>query len=539
MPLNTTGTPVYAPIVHVKKLTKRQCPRKWRFDILDLVPYYVITTECSAGAGHSCVVQSPYLKTPLINNYMMFDLKAINTVLTELEEERGISRAKMIDAIEQSLATAYKKEFGKRGQIINATFDLGTGATTFNQVKIVVDESMLKPESDEEADEEQVDDTTDSRVRFDDEKHIMINTARLIKKDVQPGEELVFPLENKDDFGRIAAQTAKQVIVQKIREAEKESALAEFGQRSGDIVIGHVQRFERGNLYVDLGRVTAIMPYDEQIPGERYRPGERVRALLLAVEETPRGIFLKLSRSHPDFLAALFAIEAPELQSGAVEVKAVAREAGGRSKIAAFARDGHIDPVGSLVGQRGVRVSTITSELGGEKIDIIEWSPNPALFIEDALSPAQVLKVTIVSEPDLENHVRGHAIAEVAPDQQSLAIGRGGQNVRLAAKLTGWKIDIVSAQSGEQLAEATAEGETDLDSTDDTSLDDDTDVLESEDATTTKPELPDEDEVTADRDLTNDPDEADEIDTPEEAEELVNEEASADKAEAGADESTK
>ncbi len=336
----------------------------------------------------------------------MFDLKVINAVLAEMEEERGIPREKMIDAIEQSLATAYKKEFGKRGQIINASFDLSTGTTTFNQVKIVVDESMLKPELEEGEEETEVDteaestDETDNRVRFDEEKHIMLSTARMIKKDTQVGDELVFPLEPKDDFGRIAAQTAKQVIVQKIREAEKDAALAEFGQKAGDIVVGFVQRFERGNLYVDLGRVTAIMPYDEQIPGERFKPGERIRAILLAVEETPRGIFLKLSRAHADFLTGLFAIEAPELQTGAVEVKAVAREAGARSKIAVFARDQHIDPVGSMVGQRGVRVSTVMSELGGEKIDIIEWSPNSAEFIEDALSPAQVVGIEIVSEPN-------------------------------------------------------------------------------------------------------------------------------------------
>ena len=183
-----------------------------------------------------------------------------------------------------------------------------------------------------------------------------------------------------------------------------------------------------------------------------------MRALLLTVDESPRGIYLKLSRSHPDFLEALFAVEAPELQSGAVAVKAIAREAGSRSKIAAAAVDQHIDPVGSLVGQRGVRVSTVMSELGGEKIDIIEWSSEPAEFIEDALSPAQVLSVTIAAEPNEESGERGHAIVEVLPDQQSLAIGRGGQNVRLAAKLTGWKIDIVSTH-GDQLAEATAEGE--------------------------------------------------------------------------------
>jgi len=246
------------------------------------------------------------------------------------------------------------------------------------------------------------------------------------------------------------------------------------------------------------------------------------------VEETPRGIFLKLSRSHPDFLAALFAIEAPELQSGAVAVKAIAREAGGRSKIAVHALDNHIDPVGSLVGQRGVRVSTVMSELGGEKIDIIEWSPNPALFIEDALSPAQVLKVTILTEPNPDMRERGHAVAEVTPDQQSLAIGRGGQNVRLAAKLTGWKIDIISAQNGEALAEANAEGAVDLDPQDGTSLADDEALLEGEEGTTTNPELPDEDEVTSDRDRSPGDEEADEVDTPEEAEALVNKEAEAD-----------
>jgi N utilization substance protein A len=252
----------------------------------------------------------------------MFDLKVINAVLGEMEEERGIPRERMIDAIEQSLATAYKKEFGKRGQIITCKFDLDGGQTVFNQVKIVVDESMLKPEleegEEEVEEEESLDEESEKKIRFDEEKHIMLSTAKMIKRDAQVGEELSFPLESKDDFGRIAAQTAKQVIMQKIREAEKDSALAEFGQKAGDIVIGFVQRFERGNLYVDLGRVTAIMPYEEQIPGERFKPGERIRAILLAVEETPRGIFLKLSRSHPDFLVSLFAIEAPELQSGAV-----------------------------------------------------------------------------------------------------------------------------------------------------------------------------------------------------------------------------
>jgi N utilization substance protein A len=264
------------------------------------------------------------------------------------------------------------------------------------------------------------------------------------------------------------------------------------------------------------------MPYEEQIPGERFKPGERIRAILLAVEETPRGIFLKLSRSHADFLVALFTIEAPELQSGAVEVKAIAREAGARTKIAVHAVDEHIDPVGSLVGQRGVRVSTVMSELGGEKIDIIEWSPEMNEFIEDALSPAQVIDIKIETEPDEETGERGHAIAEVAGDQQSLAIGRGGQNVRLAAKLTGWKIDIVSANTGEDLAEADSDGTVELEAPADSSVGKDDTVLEGEDATTTKPDLEavlEDMEETKDRDVTEDMEEADEVDTPEEAEE--------------------
>ncbi len=407
----------------------------------------------------------------------MFDLKVINSVLDQMEDERGISREKMIDAIEQSLATAYKKEFGKRGQIVRARFDLNSGKTTFDQIKIVVDESTVRIVEDDEVQETETDERSgrfvrddepeiigedgDARVRFDPEKHILIAHARLIKNDVELGDELIFPLEPKDDFGRIAAQTAKQVIIQKIREAEKESALKEFGQKEGDIIIGHVQRFERGNLYVDLGRVTGVMPYDEQIPGERFRPGERVRALLIAVDETPRGIFLKLSRSHPDFLSKLFEIETPELQNGAVEIKAIAREAGSRSKVAVFAHDSHIDPVGSMVGQRGVRVSTVMSELSGEKIDIIEWSADPALFIEDALSPAQVLSVQIVNEENSNDEDnRGRATVTVSPDQQSLAIGRGGQNVRLAAKLTGWKIDIISTDTPATEKEASETEET-------------------------------------------------------------------------------
>jgi len=366
------------------------------------------------------------------NKSNMFDLKVINSVLDQLEEERGIPRAKVFEAIETALATAYKKEYGKRGQIVRANFDISTGATEFFQVKIVVDEDGIyeAEERDEEKEEQGL-------IRFNPEHHILLSDAQRIKKDSEIDEEITFPLELKDDYGRIAAQTAKQVIIQKIREAEKVSILDTFEQKEGEIVHGTVQRIERGNVYVDLGRAAGIIPYDEQIPGERFRQGERIRAILYSVDEGSRGVFLRLSRSSSTFLEKLFEMEVPELVAGTVVVKEVAREAGSRSKIAVQSTDDHVDPVGALVGQRGVRVSTVMSELGGEKIDIIEWSEYPEQFIEDALSPAQVLEVVI-------NEEEKSASVEVANDQQSLAIGKSGQNVRLAAKLTGWKIDIHS-----------------------------------------------------------------------------------------------
>lgn len=380
----------------------------------------------------------------------MFDLKIINSVLDQLEEERGIPRVKVLEAIEAALATAYKKEYGKKGQIVRAAFDIDTGATVFNQVKVVVDDTRVIPE--EETEKMKVEGTErspeDERIYYNPEHHIMLDDARKIKKDAQLDDEITFPLENKGDYGRIAAQTAKQVIIQKIREAEKTSVMTEYGARQGEIVSGTVQRVERGNLFIDMGRATGILPYEEQIPGERYRQGERVRAYLYRVEETPKGIFLKLSRSHPKLIYELFKQEAPEVASGAVEIKAIAREPGSRSKIAVASNDAHIDPVGSLVGQRGVRVSTVMSELGGEKIDIIEWSPDSAKFVEASLSPAEVISVKI-------DEAEKKAIVEVTEAEQSLAIGKGGQNVRLAAKLTGWKIDIRSAK-GEEVATAEA-----------------------------------------------------------------------------------
>ena len=289
----------------------------------------------------------------------MFDIKVTKAVLGQLEEERGIPQEKVMEAIEAALATAYKKEYGKRGQIVRATIDMNSGSAEFFQVKIIVDDSMVYFDEEEAPEKPAEDSEEEEKVLFNPEHHILLEDALKMKKDAKIGEELIFPLPHKDDFGRIASQTAKQVIIQKIREAEKTSVLKEFGEREGEIVSGSVQRIERGNIFVDMGRATGLLPYNEQIPGEKYRQGERIRAYLFHVEESPRGVFLRLSRSHPEFLKKLFASEAPEIASGVVEIKAVSREPGSRSKVAVFTEDENIDPVGSLVGQRGVRVSTV------------------------------------------------------------------------------------------------------------------------------------------------------------------------------------
>lgn len=387
----------------------------------------------------------------------LFDLKTLNAALDELQQEKGISRESVIDALATALAAAYRREYGKRGQIIRATFDPETGDMEFRQAKIVVDKTLVKTPEEMEAETTASSEASaeeDHRSRFNPEQHIMLEDARRIKRDAQLDDEISFPLETREDFGRIAAQAAKQVVMQKIREAERSSIIEEYGERENDIVTGHVQRFERGNLFIDLGRATAVLPYDEQIPGERYRQGERVRALLLRVDEGARGTFIRLSRSHPTFLAKLFEQEVPEMASGVVEVKGIVREPGSRAKIAVFSHDPHTDPVGALVGQRGVRVAVVTSELGGEKIDVVEWSENPAEFVKEALKPAHVLDIELFDD---ENR----AVVQVAEDQQSLAIGRGGQNVRLAARLTGWKIDIRGI-AGEEVAEATEAGDVEI-----------------------------------------------------------------------------
>ncbi|MEK7650751.1 MAG: transcription termination factor NusA [Patescibacteria group bacterium] len=380
----------------------------------------------------------------------MMDLKTMRSALEQLEEERGIPKEKILSAIEDALIAAYKKDYGQKDQIVRTKFDYATGKVDFYQVKIVVDESMLLSEDElsksENLDEveagktEQTELKPDEKVKFNEEQHIMLADAKKIKADAKLGDELIFPLEAKDDYGRIAAQTAKQVIIQRLREAEKQSVLTEYSGREGEIMNGKVQKMERGNVFVDLGRTTGLLAREEQIPGEYYRQGERIKTYLYDVEETPRGINLRLSRAHPKFVEKLFAVEAPEIASGVVSIRAIAREPGARTKIAVHSSDPNVDPVGSCVGQRGVRVNTVISELGGEKIDIIEWSEDPETFISSALSPAKINKVTLFKEDN-------RAQIEVDADQFSLAVGRGGQNARLAARLTGWKIDIIPPAS--------------------------------------------------------------------------------------------
>ena len=315
---------------------------------------------------------------------------------------------------------------------------------------------MLKsPEEEAEDDgtdyDREIEDETVKKVRFNPERHMMLDEAQKINPEAKPGDELVFPFESKEDYGRIAAQTAKQVIMQRLREAERESIFSEFAGKQGQIISGLVQRIEGKNVFLDLGRATAVIPKEEQVRGERYRIGERIKAYLVLVEKNPKGPGLYLSRSHPLFVAKLFEMEVPEIAAGTVVIKEVAREAGSRSKIAVVSKEEGVDAVGSCVGQKGIRVSTVIAELGGEKIDIIEWKEDPEEYIAKSLSPAKILEVNVTPESK-------EAKVTVAEDQLSLAIGKGGQNVRLAAKLTGYKIDIRS-RTGETIASASEEGE--------------------------------------------------------------------------------
>ena len=381
------------------------------------------------------------------------DLKTLASAAEQIAAEKGIPAEKVLGAIEAAIAAAYKKEYRKRSEIIRAKFNLKTGDVDFSQVKLVVDPAQVRIVSESE-EEEQIQnqppmapgtEEKDELPRYNPDRHIFLEDAKKIKKDVQIEEELEFPLEVQADFGRIAAQTAKQVILQNLREAERSSIKDEFADKEGMIMSGVVQRFDRGNVFVNLGRAVGIMYPNESIPGEHYRVGDRMRFYVLAVQDDPRRPGIVLSRSHPNFVKKLFELEVPEIAEGTVEVKEIAREAGSRTKIAVASKADGVDPVGSAVGQRGTRVMAVTNELGNEKIDIIEWSDDPAKFIGNSVSPAKAKLVEILE--------RREARVLVSEDQLSLAIGKGGQNVRLAAKLTGWKIDVRSQSNPDEVQE--------------------------------------------------------------------------------------
>ncbi|MBI2573906.1 MAG: transcription termination/antitermination protein NusA [Candidatus Wildermuthbacteria bacterium] len=393
----------------------------------------------------------------------MIDLKNFFITIDQIAEEKGLPKVRVLETIEQAIAAAYKKEYGKKGQVIKAKIDPKKGSIDFWQEKLVVDESMIYSEEELQAlqtkrEEEQAEgvrhmaddeelSAENKKVRFNPERHIMVEEAKQLDPGAELGGTVSLPLESLTDFGRIAAQTAKQVILQKIKEAERDAIMNEFKSKEGELISGIVQRVEGRVVFVDLGKTLGMFPKEEQVPGEFYKPGQRLKFFVLAVDNNPKGPVILLSRAYPKFISKLFELEVPEMTTGAVEIKGIAREPGSRSKVAVSSNAEGVDPVGSMVGQRGTRVSAVINELGGEKIDIIEWSDDQEKYVANALSPAKALSAEIDQ--------RNKAIAIVPEDQLSLAIGRDGQNVRLAAKLTGWKIDVRTPDGKEVTMEET------------------------------------------------------------------------------------
>jgi len=403
-------------------------------------------------------------------------LGQFGSAIAQIAEEKGISKDKIIEAIESALAAAYKKDYGRRGQHIRAEFDEVTGGAKFFLIKEVVDETTRIFDADEPVDESPVDEKETSKKkkkvaekkdettlgetdaeqikipRFNTERDLTLDEAKKTKAGAKVGDIIETELEEKSDYGRVAAQTAKQVIIQKIREAERDAMYDEYKQKEGEAVSGVIQRIEGRNIFVDLGKSVGVLFPSEQVESERYRIGQRMKVFVMKVEADPKGPGILLSRSHPMLVQKLFEIEVPEIFAGTVEIRAIAREAGFRTKIAVSSSEEGVDPIGSCVGQKGTRVQAVIDELGGEKIDIIEWNDDVAKFISNALSPAKVLNVKI-------NESKKEAKVTVPADQLSLAIGKQGQNVRLAAKLTGWKIDVVTGETKTEEKKGEAEEE--------------------------------------------------------------------------------
>jgi transcription termination/antitermination protein NusA len=338
--------------------------------------------------------------------------KDILSALSELEKEKGIRQDVVLEAIRAALESGYKKNFSKSN---NFSIDIDEKN---GEYKLFADKTVV--ENVENKNQE-----------------ITLAEAREINPNYELGDIVKIEIKPKKDFGRIAAQTARQVILQKIREAERESIYSEYYGRESDILTGVIQRVNKGNVYVDLGKIEGVLTQTEQIPNEIYNQGDRVKTVIVEVKNTGKGASIVLSRSHPNLVKRLFELEVPEIHDGTIEIHAISREAGSRTKIAVSTNDPNVDPVGSCVGNKGARVKNIIDEICQEKIDIIIFDKDPAKFIANSLGPAKILKVT-VSEKEKS------AVAVVPDNQLSLAIGKEGQNARLAAKLTGWKIDIIS-----------------------------------------------------------------------------------------------
>lgn len=389
----------------------------------------------------------------------------IASAIKQISDEKGIPQEQIIEALEAALAAAYRKDFGEKNQNIKVEFDIKTGLSRVFDVKTVVEDSEEEPlvEAEESFTPGQADDSEagieEQKKKFNPKTEIMISQARAIKPDALIGEEMKTELSVPSEYGRMAAQTAKQVIIQKIREAERNILFQNFKDKEDTIIIGTVQRREENRVLVDLGKVSASMPLHEQISRERYMSGDRIKVYVVSVGTTMKGPEIIVSRSSPNMVKKIFESEIPEVASGAIEIMAVSRDAGGRAKVAVRSLQENIDPIGSCIGQRGGRIQTIIAELGGEKIDIIQYDEDIEIFISHALSPAKVISITL----DQDARV---ARVMVKDDQLSLAIGKAGQNVRLASQLTGWNIEVfgdgsqASEKRGEEILDSSiSEGE--------------------------------------------------------------------------------
>jgi len=354
-----------------------------------------------------------------------FITKEFEAAINQICDEKGISREVVFETVESALAAAYRKDYGKPDENPRAKYNKKTGNFDLFDVKEVV------------ADDAEIKDTR---------KQISLAEAKKKKKKIKVGEEIITPLQTPGDYGRVAAQTAKQVIIQRIREAERDALFNAFKNRRGELANGVVQRIEGNTVFVDIGQATGFLPPSEQARNERYQANQRLKVYIMEVREGAKGPEIILSRTHPEIIKILFGLEVPEVNSGSVEIRVVAREAGFRTKIAVASLDPEVDPIGACVGQRGSRVQAVINEINGEKIDIIEWNKDPSRFIPNALGPAKVLKVKLNAKEKV-------ATVFVAPDQLSLAIGKEGQNVRLAARLTEWKIDVKAMEKVEEKKE--------------------------------------------------------------------------------------